>query len=68
MPTFVPPTPPLLVPPSNPFGSPPEPEPELKPPADEKKDDPPDAEAHASEENPPAEPGKYIRSLIKYHS
>ena len=59
MPTFVPPTPPVLVPPPNPFGSPPapEPEPESKAPADEKKEDPPDAEAHASEENPPAERG-----------
>ena len=57
MPTFLPPTPPVLVPPPNPFGLPPQPEPELKTPADEKKDDSPDAQAHASEETPPAEPG-----------
>ncbi|KAF6234293.1 hypothetical protein HO173_007715 [Letharia columbiana] len=63
MPTFVPPTPPVLVPPSNPFGSPPEPEPEPKAPADEKQGVPADAEAHASEEAPPAEPGMYLDSL-----
>ena len=63
MPTFVPPTPPVLVPPPNPFGLAPEPEPESKLPADEKKDDPPEAEAPASEGAPPAEPGVYLDSL-----
>ena len=57
MPTFAPPTPPVLVPPADPFAPPPEPEPEPKAVADEKKDGPPDAESHAPEETSPAEPG-----------
>ena len=63
MPTFVPPTPPVLVPPHNPFGLPSEPEPEPKPPANENKDHPPEPEAHASEEAPPVGPGMYVDSL-----
>ena len=54
MPTFVPPTPPVLVPPHNPFAPPPQPEPEPKSPADEKKNDPPEA--------PAAEPSMYLDS------
>ena len=61
MPTFVPPTPPILVPPPNPFGPPPGSEPLPK--VEDKKDDPPEAEATASEEAPPAEPGMYLNSL-----
>ena len=66
MPTFVPPTPPVLVPPANPFAPPPEPEPEPKTPADEKTADPPESEAHASEEAFPLEPGMYLHSLYAY--
>ena len=62
-PTFVPPTQPVLVPPPDPFGTLPEPEPEPKSPADEKKDDPPEADVHASEEAPPAEPRAHLNSL-----
>ena len=63
MPTFVPPTPPILIPPTNPFGPPPGAEPEIKSPVEEKKEDPPEANAPASEEAPPAEPGMYSNSL-----
>lgn len=60
MPTFSPPTPPVLVPPQNPFGLPLA---EPKAPAEEKKDDPPEPEAPASEKALPAEPGMYLDSL-----
>ena len=63
LPTFVPPTPPTLVVPPNPFGPPPGTEPEPKASVEDKKDDPPEAETTASEEAPPAEPGMYLNSL-----
>lgn len=66
-PTFVPPTPPVLVPPPNPFAPPPEPEPEKEPEPtpsnDEKKDNQPEAEAPVAEEAPPTEPGTCLASL-----
>ena len=63
MPTFVPPTPPVLVSPHNPFGPPPGTELEPKSPDEEKKDDPPKADAPASEETPPAGPGMNLYRL-----
>ena len=63
VPTFVPPTPPVLVPPPNPFAPPPEPEPEPKASNDEEKDKQPEADAPVSEETPPTEPGIYLASL-----
>lgn len=63
VPTFVPPTPPVLVPPPNPFAPPPEPEPEPKASNDEEKDKQPEADAPVSEEAPPTEPGIYFASL-----
>ena len=68
MPTFVPPTPPVLVPPQSPFGFAPQPEPEPKAPTDDKKEDPPEAEAHASEGASPAEPGVYLDSMQMHSS
>lgn len=62
-PTFIPPTPPVLVSPHNPFGVALEPEPEPEAPADENKDDLPKPEAQASEEAPPIEPGMYADRL-----
>ena len=56
-PTFTPPTPPVLVPPVDPFGFPPGLEPEPKASDDEKKDG--SAEEPASEQKP----GMYIDSL-----
>ena len=56
-PTFVPPTPPVLVLPHNPYAPPPGSEPEPKASDDEKKDDP-----SASEKTP----GMYIDSLYNH--
>ena len=51
-PTFVPPTPPVLVPPLNPFALPSQPEPEPKALDDEKNDGTPQVEEPASGESP----------------